>query len=172
MSDRLLRLFLIELEHQCNFALMAYQDSRKSLECKDNTLARTWLSIHSLLLAAGNISKILWPSDNSASRRRSVLREKLGVSDQSPLKDRRMRNHFEHYDERLEEWGKENAGGMFLDSNIGSLGVNRVGGTRFRHFDPKGFVVSFGDEKYELEKIVTAVEELQERTSKAREQRV
>lgn len=61
-----------------------------------------WLSLTSILNAAGNISKLLW--GNEEAEIRSQLRQILAQPERwedSPLGERRFRNHFEHQDERL-----------------------------------------------------------------------
>ena len=59
---------------------------------------RVWSAIQSLLVAVANISKILW---SGSAKRGKDLRTILEISDGSELHQRALRNHFEHYDERL-----------------------------------------------------------------------
>src|SRR5258705_13763149 len=59
-----------------------------------------WCSIQSILVAAGNVSKILWPNQKHKVRGER-LRQILKVQKSNLLSDRRFRNHFEHYDERI-----------------------------------------------------------------------
>ena len=77
----------------------------------------TWCSIQSILVAAGNVSKILWPSQKYKLRGQK-LRELLGVEDNNPLASRKFRNHFEHYDERVEEWYENNSQGVYVDLSM------------------------------------------------------
>lgn len=74
----------------------------------------TWCSIQSILVAAGNVSKILWPNQKYKIRGQE-LRELLGVEDNNPLSSRKFRNHFEHYDERIEDWFENNPQGSYID---------------------------------------------------------
>ncbi|MGB3063365.1 hypothetical protein [Sphingobacterium thalpophilum] len=74
----------------------------------------TWCSIQSILVAAGNVSKILWPSQKYKMRGQK-LRGLLGVEDNNPLSSRKFRNHFEHYDERIEEWFENSSQGSYID---------------------------------------------------------
>ncbi|WP_367330713.1 hypothetical protein [Sphingobacterium multivorum] len=77
----------------------------------------TLCSIQSILVAAGNVSKILWPSQKYKLRGQK-LRELLGVEDNNPLASRKFRNHFEHYDERVEEWFESNFQGVYVDLSM------------------------------------------------------
>jgi hypothetical protein len=50
---------------------------------------------------------------------RRYMREALGVTDESPLKSRQVRNSFEHMAERLEDRLGEDSRGAILVRNIG-----------------------------------------------------
>lgn len=39
----------------------------------------------------------------------------LKVEKDNPLSNRKFRNHFEHYDERIEEYFNDNAQGVYID---------------------------------------------------------
>jgi hypothetical protein len=78
-------------------------------ERRDVIQDRFWYSVQSLLMAAANVSKLLWPTyrrgENLIPCRGEELRKSLAISDEhSPLSDRTLRNHFEHFDARLEHW--------------------------------------------------------------------
>ena len=59
-------LFLGEIQRQCNFALIAYEEMKTWLNMMkqgDNKgLDHFWYSVQSFLVAVANISKIIWPS--------------------------------------------------------------------------------------------------------------
>lgn len=74
----------------------------------------TWCSIQSILVAAGNVSKILWPNEKYKIRGER-LRHLLKVEKDNPLSNRKFRNHFEHYDERIEEYFENNSQGVYID---------------------------------------------------------
>jgi len=74
----------------------------------------TWCSIQSILVAAGNVSKILWPNQKYKTRGEK-LRQLLKVEKNNPLSSRKFRNHFEHYDERVEEYFQSNSQGSYID---------------------------------------------------------
>lgn len=73
----------------------------------------TWCSIQTILVAAGNVSKILWPNEKYKVRGEK-LRQLLNVEKDNPLSNRKFRNHFEHYDERIEEYFQCNQQGLIL----------------------------------------------------------
>ena len=59
---------------------------------------RIWCSVQAFLVAAGNISKLLWPPKPLLPERGAELRANLSVGDDSPLEPRTFRNHFEYFD--------------------------------------------------------------------------
>jgi hypothetical protein len=75
----------------------------------------TWCSVQSILVAAGNVSKILWPRQKYKTRGEK-LRQLLKVEKDNPLSSRKFRNNFfEHYDERVEEYFQGNSQGVYID---------------------------------------------------------
>jgi len=94
--------FIGEIVLQSKIAELAAKRLSASKESFDQI--EVWSSIQSILVAAGNVSKILWPQKEKYAGRGERLRELLKVSEDNILFDRKFRNHFEHYDERIEDW--------------------------------------------------------------------
>jgi hypothetical protein len=109
---------------------------------------------------------MFWPPDPDYAPRGLALREELGIADDSPLKSRALRNHFEHLDERLETW---EGGHLLFDLNIGpeEAILAAVPGAKssdiFRHFDAAKAEVVFIGDRFELRPLVQAITALQER---------
>ena len=127
-------LFMGEIHRQCIFALMAYDGLTKSLEltkqADTDKLDRFWYSLQAFIAAVAIVSKILWPyapfgSELPAetSTRREQLRNLLSLEKSSPLKPRKFRNYFEHYDFEIEKWATKSKNRMLVDSNIGPLPI-------------------------------------------------
>jgi len=74
-----------------------------------------WCSIQSILIAAGNVSNILRLSPEKYKSRGEQLRNKLKVDENNPLLDRKFRNYFEHYDERIDTVFKKESPSVFRD---------------------------------------------------------
>lgn len=118
-----------------------------------------WCSIQSILVAAGNISKILWPNKKYKARG-ETLRQLLKVNEDSILSNREFRNHFEHYDERIEEWFAKSGSVVYTDlamnpSLRGNLGVSDHRG--YNSFDN---TLLFRGEMLDLNAVIMAVKEL------------
>lgn len=166
-DPHVLEIFKQEVYGQCGFALEAAADMQRQLTGRlPDGAERLFASLQALLLAVANISKLLWGTSPTTSEARRPLRSALQVNDDSPLRNRDLRNHFEHFDERLEEWVERDPRRNFVDMNVGPPGM--LGGidpaqSFLRHFDPSRWVASFWDEEYELLPVLDAAAELRER---------
>jgi hypothetical protein len=160
MKAMVLRIFQREVERQCR--LMAADDLGVSLVSGDHD--RLWYSIQALLVAAGNVSKLLWPPKRLIliTGRGKQLRTSLQVGDDSPLLPRDFRNHFEHFGERLESWAKSSRRYNFVDSNIGSPGsIQGLDVSDFlRNFDPETLSLHFRGDVYHLRPVVQAIDSI------------
>jgi hypothetical protein len=163
MEKTLLRHFQVEVERQCQFAMIALQDMEEASANSDGTLF--WYSVQNLLLAVGRISRLLWPPDPLFPDRGAELRESLGVDEDSPLKALTFVEHFEHFDRRLESWQATSEDLRFFDSYTEPLDVlaETAPEDRFRGYHTEKKAILFHGEAYELEPVAQAVEELQRR---------
>ena len=143
MDLMLLRAFQQQILLQCQFMLMASAKINEALRQDD--ISRTFYSIQNLLNAAANVSKALWGQSGSLTAERQALRDSIGVSDSSPLREVTMRNNFEHFDERLDRWWTQSAHHNYADLNIGPRsaisGIDNV--DTFRMYDPATTEVVF-----------------------------
>jgi len=158
MEKMVLKIFQMEIERQCKFAIIAIEEVKIGLSNNNSDLV--WYAIQNFLVAVGNISKIFWPTRNK--ERGEELRRSLGIEDNSPIQARNFRNHFEHFDERLEEWAKSSERHNFVDSSI--LPPNMIAGIDqkdfLRIFNPTTWTLTFRGDKYELKPIIKAIYEL------------
>jgi hypothetical protein len=163
MDERLLEIFQGELRSQCEFAVIGAQLVNANLGPNGN--GRTvWFALQGILVAASNASKMLWGSrQEPVLEARRPLRESVEVDDSSPLSSRRVRNDFEHFDERLETWFGR-GGHIYLGRNIGPPGSIQVTGQTatdvFGHFDPSTATVSFWENAADLNAIVAEAQRI------------
>ena len=163
MEKTLLRQFQIEVERQCQFAMIALQDMEEASANSDGRLF--WYSVQGLMVAVGRISRLLWPPDPLFPKRGPELRESLGVGEDSPLRALEFVEHFEHFDKRLETWYVTSEQRRFFDSYTEPLDVlaETAPGDRFRGFQTEKNAVLFHGQTYEIGPVSRAVEELQAR---------
>ena len=160
MEMIVLRIFQREVERQCKFALIAAQDLNQALKASD--MDRVWYSVQAFLIAAGNVSKLLWPPKPLLPERGADLRASFSVGDDSPLEPRKFRNHFEHFDERLEQWATSSERRNFADSNVGPPGmiVGLEPGDYLRNFNTTDFAITFRGDIYHLQPMINAIRDL------------
>jgi hypothetical protein len=94
-----------------------------------NTVEQIWGALQQLLGAAANISRLLWsgdPQGKSTQREasRGALRASIGATHSLALKDRALRNHWEHIDEYIEEWWSATTRHWFIHRNISDGGTS------------------------------------------------
>jgi len=138
-------------------------------------------SIHSFLTHASNISKLLWTSlphkkkgetqeqyknrcnQIKKGNRSRELRETLNLpDDEHALKSRKLRDHLEHFDERLDEWEKSSSNRNYVQDLIGPRGsISGIQDTdMMRWFDPTTNDFLFRGESYNLQVLATAIKSL------------
>jgi hypothetical protein len=163
MEKTLIRQFQVEVERQCQFAMIALQDMEEASANSDGKLF--WYSVQNLLVAVGRISRLLWPPDPLFPNRGTELRESLGVGEDSPLRALEFVEHFEHFDKRLETWYVTSEQRRFFDSYTEPLDVlaDTAPVDRFRGYQTQNNAVLFQGDAYELGPVSRAVEELQGR---------
>ena len=173
-------LLLGEIQRQCNFTLIAFEELRRHLDSTDAWDSQKsdcfWYSIQSFLVSVANISKILWPSVNSKfydpilrekiSSHRQELRQFLGINNSSPIKLREARNYFEHYDAELEKWHQPSKDQMIFDSNICNFDPSILSSRKIisiRNFNPETLKLYFGNKEYDIQSIILIVKKIQEK---------
>lgn len=173
MDEMLEKIFVMEIEKQCKFGLLCKKNMDEFLVnpiSKDIT--EFWFYAQGFLISAANISKLLWGSDKPEDNRkrykeRSPLREKLGINSDSALNDRRVRNCYEHFDEKIEHWIGKTKNRAFVDSNIGT--ENMIGNMKkkdhIRFYDLEKHILSFQAKEFHIEPVVEQMIKLRESAS-------
>ncbi len=161
MEKTLLRHLQLEIERQCQFAMIALEDMDEASANGDGKLF--WYAVQNLLVAVGRISRLLWPPDPLLPKRGAELRESLGVGEDSPLKALTFVEHFEHFDKRLETWYVTSEHRRFFDSYTEPLDVlaETAPEDRFRGYHTEENAILFHVETYKLGPVSEALEALQ-----------
>jgi hypothetical protein len=156
MDLKLLRPFQYQVWVQCQFALRAADDLDAALRSPFDS-NHVWYAIQNLLTATANIAKALWGAGGKLGPQREPLRRSIGVDDSSPLKDTAVRNHFEHFDERMDRWWAQSPAHGLVDMNIGieAPGVPEIDVWRTYH-PATGDLVFWGD-RFNIPAIVAEV---------------
>lgn len=188
MDSFLQRVYISEIKSQARFALNAVGALNQALQ---NTRefdgdwdrhnffhAEVFRQTHSFLTHASNVSRLFWPPpprkkkgegpDVFAERlaytadRGTSLIALFGLDDSSPLKSRVLRDHLEHYDERLDHWSNTSQRRNIASDTIGppSAIVGLDPSDTMRWFDPTNNAFRFRGEEYALQPLATAVDQL------------
>jgi hypothetical protein len=135
------------------------------------TVADMFREAQGFLTNAAAVSRILWPprvhdpNGNTVAKSRGLhLRTVLGIDDNHPLRTRTLRDHFEHFDERLDRWSQETTHGGIVDLHIGPtavIGGPAIGKTDFlRVYEPDRKIFIFRGDEFDIQQLVTGLEQL------------
>lgn len=152
------RLFLRELQHQCDEAIAAIHVLNAHMKSEQSTASNIINSIDDFVDHAARAALILWPVKKSRDVSAAGLRKTIAVDEDHPLKNRNLRHSLQHFDERLQAWIDANPNGNIADYLVGPENMI-VGGavTQFRRFDPATKMYYFLDHCYDIQAHVQAV---------------
>jgi len=161
--------FLKEIELQCEFGLRAFGEMQQAYKV-DKSHPTLLVMSHILLVFAGNVAKLLAPSDSSTKKtikRAKRLCKVLNLENKDFSNIRRARNYFEHFDERMDKYISSTEGLMIHRSILDEFPDNiemddgRVFQPKFLQFlDTKKIELTLYDEKFSLEPIVKKLEDI------------
>jgi hypothetical protein len=101
------------------------------------------------------------------------LREAIGInSDDHPVKNRKLRDHLEHFDERLDDWNDNRQRKAYVQDNIGpwaSLGQFDDRDV-MRWYDPVTKEFLFRGERFSLQLMADGISDIRTKTKSALEQ--
>lgn len=140
-------------------------------------------TIHSLLTHLSNTSRLIWPPSffkkdcycgkpkaNGltckhclARARAEIVQRELGVVDvEHVLKDRTLRDHLEHFDERLDAWQLNSVRRNLVQDFIGPKGAFKglEETDMMRQFDPGTGVFTFRGEDFSLVKLAEGAQDI------------
>jgi hypothetical protein len=160
VDDQLEQIFCREIVRQAKFGLMGIAQINEGLRTHQNVLL--WYGVQAALVAGGNVSKLLWPADARRRDRGNHLRSILKVGDDHFLAPRHFRNHFEHFDERLEKWASESERGNIVDDGVFAPGAIQGidTGDYLRNYDPSTNSVTFRGDSYDMQRLADSLSEV------------
>lgn len=113
MDKHHLHWFTVEIETHTSAALSAYKLIEQMLANKNSLQSReVWFLAQSFLTHSGMVSKMLDPIYEEHKYRGRLLKQHLGVKDDSPIFARGARDNLEHIDERINRWVKDRKNGF------------------------------------------------------------
>lgn len=162
MDPSLQRIFQDQVLFQFECAMRAAQQIDDGLKARD--VSHVFCGVQNLLSAAATAARALWGQTNDAAvaKARAPLRAGIGVADDSPLRSVRMRNNFEHIDERIDHWWRTDPDHIYFDMNImPAMTIDNVAHTSMlRSFDPQTGHVTFWGQSFDLKALLTEIQRL------------
>lgn len=126
-----------------------------------------WCSIQSILVATGNVSKILWPVSKKSRIRGKNLRELLSIDKNNIIANRNFRNHFEHYDERIESLFESQSSGGYIDLAFIPFKPAKWENPKYyqRAYNQVDRILTIRNETLDLKEVLSALDELKTKCS-------
>lgn len=172
MDEFLERIYLEQAKHECEACFAAIEMFNAALadRNKDDPFARAMELVH----RAAAVSRIFWPpgSRNKHARQRSqrradALRKSLQIPDKHSVQARTLRDHFEHFDERLDDWAERSKNRNIVGKLLGPR--NAIGGNAIQdsdiihHYDPATKIYAFRGEKFDIQELATGLDDIYKR---------
>ena len=177
MEEAHLDIYVREVGTQCSLAGAALVLLSDTPDNSPITEPQIWVTLQSFLSSCAMLAKLLWPmpptrnpdgteltEDQEELRQRALdrgaaLRAALKVKSPSPLERRRVRNGFEHIDERLDHFLRDQHE-VIVDMHVGPKSAIDTGGDDaafMRNFDPVTSVISVLDEDISIDELSPAI---------------
>ncbi len=147
--------------NQIDFARRCFAEFERAQAFDD--VPSVFFNLHHFIVLVANVDKLLDPKPGS--QRASLLAGQIDLSDMDLKTFRRLRNHLEHFDERLDMWVANYDGHAFFDMNIVTGAKGFPTKAFLRALD--GDIFKFHGEDYPLQTLRDAVETLHSRLSSA-----
>ncbi|MDO8251385.1 MAG: hypothetical protein Q7T78_16930 [Rhodoferax sp.] len=169
MDDFLLRLYLKQVKEECESAFSAIEAFNNAVQ--SSGAADPFASAHSFIHNAAAVSRIFWPprgkdkhSSQRSQRRGEALRKAIDLPSAHAVQNRVLRDHFEHFDERLDDWAERSKNRNIVHHLLGPR--NAIGGNAIsdediiHHYDPATKIYAFRGEKFDLQSLATGINDV------------
>ncbi len=151
------KIYIGEIAHQILYAKLCFTDYKKARQKDDIPLI--FFYVHHFVVHATNVDKILTPKPTNP--RTQIIKKYIDLTGIDLKEFRRLRNHLEHFDERLDTWITNYDGHAFFDMNLvdGARGFPEKAFLRAMDGD----IFKFYGESYDLAAMLAQLLELEKR---------
>jgi len=169
MDDFLLRLYLEQAKEECESAFSAIKALNAALSPQAES--DPFMPAQALVHHAAAVSRIFWPPGSKdkilrkrSHRRGEKLRTAIGLVSPHPVQARTLRDHFEHFDERLDDWAERSRNRNIVKRLVGprtAIGGDAISDSDIiHHYDPASKVYAFRGEKFDVQNLATGLDDL------------
>lgn len=169
MHEFLQRLYLGQVKEECErcfAAISAMNAALQSTEDRD-PFAPAMEVVHH----AAAVSRIFWPpggkdkhSRQRAHRRGEHLRSLLALPSGHAVQNRALRDHFEHFDERLDDWAERSKNKNIVHRLIGPRSAIHGDAIQdqdiIHHYDPATKIYAFRGEPFDIQALATGLDDI------------
>ncbi|KXI30857.1 hypothetical protein [Paraglaciecola hydrolytica] len=173
MDEFLAKIYLEQAKQECERCFHSIQIMNAITQKKlDDDFFQHALD---LIHHAAAVSRIFWPpggknkqSTKRAHRRGQALRDMLQLQSGHAVQNRSLRDHFEHFDERLDDWAENSRNRNIVHRLFGPRSA--IGGVAIQdsdiihHFDPATKIFGFRGEHYNIQELATGIDDIYQKT--------
>jgi hypothetical protein len=169
MDNFLEQIYLEQAKQECEACFVAVKAFNTALERErsEDPFAHASAFVHH----AAAVSRIFWPPGSRdkharqrAHRRGETLRKALLIPTNHPVQERTLRDHFEHFDERLDDWAERSKNRNIVGKLLGPRSA--IGGDAIQdediihHYDPATKIYVFRGEKFDVQALAAGLDDL------------
>jgi len=169
MDDHLIRVYLSMAKEDCERAIAAVQALNVALQ--QGPGGDPFGPAQALVLHAAAISRMFWPPGSKdkharvrAQRRGEALRQAIDIPQGHPVQSRALRDHIEHFDERLDDWAERSRHRNIVHRLVGprsAIGGNAIDDSDItHHYDPEVKVYVFRGERFDIQALTSGVDDI------------
>ncbi len=169
MDDFLLRIYLDQAKEECEAAFGAIKALNAALASSGHT--DPFGPAQAFVHHAAAVSRIFWPpgardkkARQRSQRRGELLRQAIGLHSPHAVQARTLRDHFEHFDERLDDWAERSKNRCIVKRLVGQR--RAIAGDAIsdediiHHYDPTTNVYAFRGEKFDVQALATGLDDI------------
>ena len=169
MDDFLLCIYLEQAKEECDRSFAAIKELNAAIASKGET--DPFGPAQALIHHAAAVSRMFWPPGSRdkharqrSQRRGEALRKAIGITKEHPVQNRALRDHFEHFDERLDDWAERSKNRNIVKHLVGPR--NAIGGDAIsdediiHHYDPAEKVYAFRGEKFDVQLLASGLTDI------------
>ena len=113
-------------------------------------------NLQNIMIHGAALSRYFWPVRGGQARA-ELLRTALGVTEDSPLKNRGLRNEMEHFDEKLDAYVSDGVAGYIFPEYVGQLPEDDAPAHMFRAYYVDAGIFEMLGKRYEIEPLANEI---------------
>lgn len=172
MDKQLETIFLDYLRSELNACFEAWDNLQIS---NPNDPFAAFTHVESFVTHAAAVSRIFWPATKDkalrprADQRSEYLRSLLGIPARNQghrVEKHELRDHLEHYDERLDSWHDESPNKIYIGriyGNSAGLVAGHDPKDVIEEYDPTTKIFKFRDKPYQLQDMHDGLKDIENR---------